>query len=116
MVSVQNLEFELQNLFKEKKFSEIILEITTKTQENERTSGLFVLLGISRISLNKKSKDQVDLAVSDFKKGYLNFSFDFIIHFFIFIFEIYFSCFIINFTVHFQFLLLFSHDLWSQNY
>ena len=71
MVSVQNLEFELQNLFKEKKFSEIILEITTKTQENERTSGLFVLLGISRISLNKNNKDQVELAVSDFKKGYL---------------------------------------------
>ena len=71
MVSVQNLEFELQNLFKEKKFSEIIFEITTKTQENERTAGLFVLLGISRISLNKKNKDQVELALSDFKKGYL---------------------------------------------
>ena len=71
MVSVQNLEFELQSLFKEKKFSEIIFEITTKTKENERTAGLFVLLGISRISLNKKNKDQVDLAVSDFKKGYL---------------------------------------------
>ena len=71
MVSVQNLEFELQNLFKEKKFSEIIFEITTKTQENERTAGLFVLLGISRISLNKKNKDQVEQAVSDFKKGYL---------------------------------------------
>ena len=71
MVSAQNLEFELQNLFKEKKFSEIIFEITTKTQENERTAGLFVLLGISRISLNKKNKDQVELALSDFKKGYL---------------------------------------------
>ena len=71
MVSVQNLEFELQNLFKEKKFSEIIFEITTKTQENERTAGLFVLLGISRISLNKNNKDQVEQAVSDFKKGYL---------------------------------------------
>ena len=71
MVSVQNLEFELQNLFKEKKFSEIIFEITTKTQEEERNAGLFVLLGISRISLNKKNKDQVELAVNDFKKGYL---------------------------------------------
>ena len=71
MVSVQNLEFELQNLFKEKKFSKIIFEITTKTLENERTASLFVLLGISRISLNKKNKDQVGLAVSDFKKGYL---------------------------------------------
>ena len=71
MASVQNIEFELQNLFKEKKFSEIIFEITTKTQENERTAGLFVLLGISRISLNKNNKDQVEQAVSDFKKGYL---------------------------------------------
>ena len=71
MVSVQNLEFELQNLFKEKKFSEIIFEITTKSKEDERTAGLFVLLGISRISLNKKNKDQVELAVGDFKKGYL---------------------------------------------
>ena len=71
MVSIQNLEFELQKLFKEKKFSEIIFEITSKTKENERSAGLFVLLGISRISLNKKNKDQVELAVGDFKKGYL---------------------------------------------
>ena len=71
MVSVQNLEFELQDLFKEKKYSEIIFEITTKTKEEERNAGLFVLLGISRISLNKKNKDQVELAVNDFKKGYL---------------------------------------------
>ena len=71
MVSVQNLELELQSLFKEKKFSEIIFEITTKSKEDERNAGLFVLLGISRISLNKKNKDQVELAVGDFKKGYL---------------------------------------------
>ncbi len=71
MVSIQNLEFELQKLFKEKKFSEIIFEITSKTRENERSAGLFVLLGISRISLNKKNKDQVELAVGEFKKGYL---------------------------------------------
>ena len=50
MVSVQNLELELQSLFKEKKFSEIIFEITTKSKEDERNAGLFVLLGISRIS------------------------------------------------------------------
>ena len=71
MVSIQNLEFELQNLFKKKKYSQIIFEITTKTKEEERNAGLFVLLGISRISLNKKKKDQVQLAVNDFKKGYL---------------------------------------------
>jgi len=71
MVSIQNLEFELQQSFKEKKYSEIIFEITSKTKEEERSAGLFVLLGISRMSLNKKNKDQVELAVSDFKKGYL---------------------------------------------
>tara|TARA_B100001248_G_C27392472_1_gene463272 strand:- start:1799 stop:3478 length:1680 start_codon:yes stop_codon:yes gene_type:complete len=71
MVSVQNLELELQILLKEKKYSEIIFNITTKTKEEERNAGLFVLLGISRISLNKKNKDQVELAVNDFKKGYL---------------------------------------------
>lgn len=71
MVSIQNLEFELQKLLKEKKYSEIIFEITSKTKEEDRNAGLFVLLGISRISLNKKNKDQIELAVSDFKKGYL---------------------------------------------
>ena len=71
MVSIQNLEFELQQSFKEKKYSEIIFEITSKTKEEERNAGLFVLLGISRMSLNKKNKDQVEIAVSDFKKGYL---------------------------------------------
>ena len=71
MASIQNLEFELQNLFKEKKYSEIIFEITSKTKEEDRNAGLFVLLGISRMSLGKKDKDQVSLAVNDFKKGYL---------------------------------------------
>ena len=71
MVEIQNLEFELQNLFKEKKYSEIIFEITSKTKEEDRNAGLFVLLGISRMSLGKKDKNQVSLAVNDFKKGYL---------------------------------------------
>ena len=71
MVEIQNLEFELQNLFKEKKYSEIIFEITSKTKEEDRNAGLFVLLGISRMSIDKKDKNQVSLAVNDFKKGYL---------------------------------------------
>ena len=49
MVSIQNLEFELQDLFRDKKYSEIIFEITTKTREEERVfpSGalLFSCLG-----------------------------------------------------------------------
>ena len=71
MVSIQNLEIEIQELLKEKKYSEIIFQINSKTKEEDRNSGLFVLLGISRMSLNKKDKDQVKLAVRDFKKGYL---------------------------------------------
>ena len=57
MVSVQDLELELQNSYKEKKYSEIIFKITTQTKEEDRNAGLFVLLGISRMSLNKKDKD-----------------------------------------------------------
>ena len=71
MVSPENLELELQDLYKKKKFSEIISQITSKIKEEDRNAGLHVLLGISRISLNKKKKDQVKLAANDFKKGYL---------------------------------------------
>ena len=44
MVSVQDLELELQNSYKEKKFSEIIFKITSQTKEEDRNAGLFVLL------------------------------------------------------------------------
>ena len=68
MLSIQNLEFELQELFEKQNYSKIISEITSKTKENERNAGLFVLLGKSRISLNKnKDKNEVSIAVSDFK-------------------------------------------------
>ena len=50
-----------KDLFKKKKYSEIIFEISSKTKEEDRNAGLFVLLGISRISLNKKNKDQKHL-------------------------------------------------------
>ena len=69
MVSNKNLEIELQELFKQKRYSEIVFEITTKTNESERSSGLFNLLGISRITDNRKDKNIVSLAVEDFKKG-----------------------------------------------
>ena len=71
MVSAKDLELELQDLYKKKKYSEIIFQITSRTTEEERNAGLFVLLGISRMSLGLKDKNQVSLAVQDFKKGYL---------------------------------------------
>ena len=71
MVSAQDLELKLQDLFKKKKYSEIISQITLKIKEEDRNAGLNVLLGISRMSMGLKDKNQVSLAVQDFKKGYL---------------------------------------------
>ncbi len=71
MVSAQDLELKLQDLYKKKKYSEIISQITLKIKEEDRNAGLFVLLGISRMSIGLKDKNQVSLAVQDFKKGYL---------------------------------------------
>ena len=70
MVSAQDLEFKLQDLYKKKKYSEIIFQITSKIKEEDRNAGLYVLLGISRMSLNSNDPNQVSLAVQDFKKGY----------------------------------------------
>ena len=55
MVSIQNLEFELEALLREKKYSEIIFEITTKTKEEERNAGLFVLL-LSLIHISEPTR------------------------------------------------------------
>ena len=71
MVSAQDLELKLQDLFKKKKYSEIISQITLKIKEEDRNAGLNVLLGISRMSKGLKDKNQVSLAVQDFKKWYL---------------------------------------------
>ncbi len=71
MVSAQDFELKLQDLYKKKKYSEIISQITLKIKEEDRNAGLFVLLGISRMSIGLKDKNQVSLAVQDFKKGYL---------------------------------------------
>tara|TARA_B100001057_G_scaffold443224_1_gene479171 strand:- start:856 stop:2538 length:1683 start_codon:yes stop_codon:yes gene_type:complete len=71
MVSTQNLEYELQELYKQKKYSQIVFSISTNSLENERSSSLSNLLGICRIIENKKDKKIVSLAVKDFKNGFL---------------------------------------------
>jgi len=71
MVSNQNLEIELQKLFQQKKYPEIVKEITSNTDEKDRSASLNNLLGISRITNNRDNKEIVSLALSDFKRGYL---------------------------------------------
>ena len=71
MVSTSKLEIELQESFKKKEYSKVVFEITSRTIEDERTSSLFNLLGISRIESNKKDKNTLLLATKDFKQGYL---------------------------------------------
>ena len=71
MVSLQKLEIELQELFKQKQYSKIIFEITSQTEDEERSSSLCNLLGLSRISNDNKNKDSLSMALRDFKQGYL---------------------------------------------
>ena len=71
MVSTLNLEIQLQELFKQREYSKIIFEITSKTNEEERSSSICNLLGICRIESNRKDKDSLLLALKDFKQGYL---------------------------------------------
>ena len=71
MVSDQNLEIQLQKLFQQKQYSEIVNEILSKTNEKDRSASLCNLLGVSRITNNRNNKEIVSLALNDFKRGYL---------------------------------------------
>ena len=71
MVSDQNLEIQLQKLLQQKKYSEIVNEILSKTNEKDRSASLCNLLGVSRITNNRNNKEIVSLALNDFKRGYL---------------------------------------------
>ena len=71
MTSNKKLVLELQELFKQKEYSRVVFEITSQTNEQERSSFLHNLLGLSRVSNNKKNIDALNLAIKDFKSGYL---------------------------------------------
>ena len=71
MVSTSTLEIQLQESFKQREYSKVVFEISSRTTEDERTSSLCNLLGISRIESNKKDKATLLLAIKDFKQGYL---------------------------------------------
>ena len=55
MSSIQNLEIEVTELFKKKEYSKVIFQITSETKDEERTAFLYNLLGLSRITNNKKN-------------------------------------------------------------
>ena len=71
MVSLKKIELETTELFKQKKYSTVVFEITSQTTENDRSAFLCNLLGLSRITNNEKNKDALTLAIKDFKLGYL---------------------------------------------
>ncbi len=71
MTSNKKLELELQDLFKQKEYSKVVFEITSQTNEQDRSAFLCNLLGLSRVSNNNKSIDALNLAIRDFKTGYL---------------------------------------------
>ena len=71
MVLIQKLELETTELFKQKEYSKVVFEITSKTNEEERSSFLCNLLGLSRISNDNKNKNLLSIAINDFKLGFL---------------------------------------------
>ena len=71
MVSMQKLEIEASKLFKQKEYSKVIFEITSETEEKERSAFLCNILGMSRIVNNRKNRNVLSLAIKDFKFGYL---------------------------------------------
>ena len=71
MVLIQKLELETTELFKQKEYSKVVFEISSKTNEEERSSFLCNLLGLSRISNDNKNKNLLSIAINDFKSGFL---------------------------------------------
>ena len=61
----------LQKLFTDKKYKEIIFIIENNVEEKQRNSAIINLLGVCRLSKNKISKEDFLSAISDFKKSYL---------------------------------------------
>ena len=58
MVLIKKLEIEIQELFKQKEYSKVIFEITSETEEKDRSAFLCNLLGLSRIAgQNRKNKE-----------------------------------------------------------
>ena len=69
--TIVNIEIHLEELYNQKKFLEIITFITTKIQENEKSSKVLNLLGISRLAMKSEDQNNISLARNDFKNSFL---------------------------------------------
>ena len=70
MISRQLIDNFIQ-LFKEKKYQELILKSDEFTSIEERPSGLSNLIGLSKVLLENTSKDNIFSSLDDFKDSYL---------------------------------------------
>ena len=61
----------IQKLFLEKKYSELIYFIEYKIDEKQKNSGILNLLGACKILKGKLSKESLSSAIEDFRQGYL---------------------------------------------
>jgi len=70
MISRQLIDNFIQ-LFKEKKYQELILKSNELTSIEERPSGLSNIIGLSKALLNNTSKENIFSSLDDFKDAYL---------------------------------------------
>ena len=70
---MSELKVNFLKLLKEKKYSLIVSIIEKKLREDEKTSGILNLCGVSRM-LSNKSNASLKLAVNDFKNSCLKIS------------------------------------------
>ena len=71
MVLFQNLELELQGLLKEKKYSEIINIILSRTNLEERSAGILNILGVCKTLEKPNDTKNLSQAIYDFKIAFL---------------------------------------------
>ena len=62
---------ELQKLFQEKKYNEVIDKIENYLKANEKSAGLLNILGVSRVLSFSKDVSILDLALKNFEEAYI---------------------------------------------
>ena len=70
MILNEDLKNKIKNLFQEKKFIELINLIQNKIEPNQRPASLWNLMGVARLSKKNPTKENLVLAINDFKEAY----------------------------------------------